>query len=121
MAFYDHITEFAGLPVRNYEDGDALRNPGKAAWRIGFGADSYDAAESLANVVARFVKSPGAESVTALIIGAWKGVGSGGEVHEAVDGRGPAKEAPPKLRALLFAEITMEECGGSWLQQTDIT
>src|SRR5688572_4082339 len=121
MAFYDHITEFAGLPVRDYEDGDALRNPGKSAWRIGFGADSYDAAESLANVVARFVKSPGAESVTALIIGAWKEVGSGGAANDVVDGLVSAKEALPNLRALFFGEITMEESEVSWINQTDVS
>ena len=120
MAIHDNVTEFAGLPVASYDTEKGGPLNAKKAWKIGYGAENYDAEEPLSSVLGRFVKEKGVESVTALVIGAWQEVGSGTSSADLVEALVAAKAKFPNLKALFFGDITMEESEISWINQSDM-
>ncbi|TDQ53785.1 STM4015 family protein [Actinorugispora endophytica] len=147
MSVYEHITEFAGLPVVDFLSDDieeeryqkarrhagadgarvepddgayaaALADPGSVAWRLR--VSSYDPQEPFEEYFARFLAEVDTARVGALVIGCW------GESYE-VDASVPRDLLVgnagrfPALRALFLGEYLAEEAEISWIQQTDVT
>lgn len=121
MTIGQHITTFAGLPVRQFQPGAANRidAAGEArsavAWRI---ETEYDADESqFGEVFDGLLDAVGAENVQALVIGQW------GEAYEEPPPLHlliAARDRLPALRALFVGEMTYEECEISWIHHGDI-
>ncbi|GAB3662992.1 STM4015 family protein [Actinocorallia lasiicapitis] len=119
---YQHVSEFAGLPVVDVtEDTDltGLPSPESVAWRLRIDdyVEDFDAFNELFTA---FVDAVDTTKIPALLFGNW---GASYEVNAAqpmtllVD----AKEKFPALRGLFWAEILGEESEISWIEQTDLT
>lgn len=122
MSHYQHLDEFAGLPVVDVtEETDltGLPEPGRAAWRLRI-EDFVEEFEPFKELFASLLEQVETEKVSALILGNW------GATHE-VNAADPlellveAKDRFPNLRALFFGEILQEESEISWIEQTDVT
>lgn len=121
MGVYQHLEEYAGLPVfRFHSDTDpkekTLPAPGDVAWYVG---TEYDSA-GFAEVFERFRQAVDTREITALIVGYW-----GADYDEHYTDPVPllAEAAPsfPKLRALFYGDITGEESEISWIEHGDIS
>lgn len=123
MPIYEHLTEFAGLPVHRFgpdptpAPGDPLPEPGSVAWHVG---SQFDGA-AIGEVIEGFLEAVDTTKVTALLIGYWG--------MPAYDKKAPGPvsvlvdhvERFPHLRALFLGEIVMEEAEISWIEHDDIT
>nr|MDT0659552.1 STM4015 family protein [Micromonospora sp. DSM 115978] len=117
MTISQSRTEFAGLPVVNFDPAvPSPAPPGATAWRL---STEYDAtAEDFTALVDGFLAAVDPAEVSALIIGQW------GEAYETpapielLVGLAPRLTA---LRALFVGEMTFEECEISWIVQDDMT
>lgn len=120
MPIYQHIREFAGMPVVEWASPEDSHAPTNALYRLGL---SYEEAESKtwADKFAEFLKSTGGSNIAGLVIGAWDpdfgGQGSG-IVAEALIA---ARDELSSMRALFLGDITMEESEISWIQQSNLT
>ncbi|SNT18618.1 hypothetical protein SAMN05443665_101899 [Actinomadura meyerae] len=131
MGVYQHLEEYAGLPVATFNEdtapgrGDAGADPvtgeelpaaAEAAWYVGTSFDE----EGFAGVFARFLEAVDTAEVTALIIGYW-GASYDSGAADPVELLTGAAASFPKLRALFLGDITGEESEISWIEHSDIT
>ncbi|WP_433473361.1 STM4015 family protein [Spirillospora sp. CA-142024] len=136
MGVYEHLEEYAGLPVATFnedtgadEEEDDGRGAGadpvtgeefppaaEAAWFVGTSFDE----EPFGDVFARFLQTIDTAEVTALIIGYW-GASYDDGAADPVALLTEAAASFPKLRALFVGDITGEEAEISWIEHSDIT
>ena len=131
MGVYQHLEEYAGLPVATFNEdtrpdgeggagdpvtGADLPPAADAAWFVGTSFDEED----FADVFARFLQSVDTTEVTALIIGYW-GASYDDGAADPVALLTAAAASFPKLRALFLGDITGEESEISWIEHSDIT
>ncbi|HEX4831839.1 MAG TPA: STM4015 family protein [Trebonia sp.] len=117
MTVNQHLTSFAGVPVVEFsDDGPRPAPAGEVAWAI---RTEYDG-EPFEAVFARFLAAVDPGEVTRLVVGYW---GQGYETSSEGPLRLLVEAAPrlPKLTALFFGDIVMEEDEISWITQCDIT
>ncbi|GAA2105896.1 STM4015 family protein [Actinomadura alba] len=115
MSIYQHLSEFAGLPVVDFTDETDLPPEG-AAWRI---ATEFDGTPFSA-VFEDFLRQVDTAEVVALVIGYWGAEydsGSGDPAELLVK----AAERLPNLRSLFLGDIVAEQSEISWIEQSDIT
>ncbi|MQY08296.1 STM4015 family protein [Actinomadura macrotermitis] len=113
MSVGHHLTEFADLPVFDFDtetDTESLPDAAAVAWRV----RSHYVDPSWEDVFEDFLDCVDTERVTALILGFWSGTCPAGLLVEAAD-RFPA------LRAVFAGDITGEEFEISWINQGDLT
>lgn len=120
MGVYQHLEEFAGLPVFRFneetEPDDALPSAAARAWYVGTAFDE----ESFDDVFARFVGAVDTAEMTALIIGYWGASYDTGAADPVALLTGAAA-AFPKLTSLFLGDITGEESEISWIEHSDIS
>lgn len=131
MGVYQHLEEYAGLPVATFNEdtatggedagddpvtGEELPAAGEAAWYVGTSFDEED----FPDVFARFLQAVDTTEVTALIIGYW-GASYDDGAADPVALLTAAAASFPKLRALFLGDITGEESEISWIEHSDIT
>jgi hypothetical protein len=121
MAIYEHVTEFAGKSVIDYEPESGIRDPAKYHYRIGFGYEAYEAEEPLTNRIAAFLDEPDVDNVTGIVIGSWEEVGTGTGSGPIVEALVAAKQKLPNLRAIFLGDIICEESEISWILQSDVS
>ncbi len=121
MAIYEHVTEFAGKPVIDYEPEAGIRDPAKYHYRIGFGYEAYEAEEPLTNRIAAFLDEPDVDNITGIVIGAWEEVGTGTGSGSIVEALVAAKQKLPNLKAVFLGDIICEESEISWILQSDVS
>nr|WP_067599316.1 STM4015 family protein [Nocardiopsis listeri] len=137
--FFEHLTEFGGLPVFDYAspeelssstpryeqdqvDADAqnaaLRTPDAYAWR--FQVESFDPEEEFADHFGSFVAATDTSAVKAIVIGA----AGDSELDEP---GAPARDALLEhadrftgLRSLFIGDLISEEAELSWIHQPDL-
>ena len=117
MPIHEHVREFAGRPVREYDPDEGIVDPVGAAQRL---AQPYDDAMTFAERLARFLDDPAARQVEAIVVGPWWRVDYT-DPSEVVAGLTAARDRLPALRALFVGDIIGEECEISWIQQEDVT
>jgi hypothetical protein len=124
MSIYQHATEFAGKPVREWQPGKKLRKPAETNYRISISYDEAEAGIQWEERFAEFLEDPLVGEVTGLVIGQWGESTSvaTGELSSAVvvETLVAARERLPKLRAIFLGDIISEECEISWLRQSDV-
>jgi len=118
MTIGDHVEEFAGKKVVEWEPGKALESPADAAYRI---TRDYDAKDAWTDLFAQFLRDPAAGEVTALVVGLWADDDMGEDSERVVEALVAAREKLPKLAALFVGDITYEQCEISWIQQGDVS
>jgi hypothetical protein len=149
MDTHEHVTEFAGLPVVDWEAGDSVQNPSRTAFRLRlsweeafeeirrpatggllqkltslFGRQPPQAPPApprpgWTDKLAAFLEDPAADQVAGLVVGLW---------DEVADGSGPVVEALVAardrltgLKALFLGDIIQEESEISWISQSDVS
>jgi hypothetical protein len=116
MSVHEHLTSFGGVPVVEFGPGAEPPPGGEVAWAV---RTDYDG-EPFGQVFGRFLETADTTAVTHLVFGYW---GAGYETSSA----GPLEmlvgAAPrlPKLKAVFFGDIIMEEDEISWITQCDVT
>ncbi|MFI0448590.1 STM4015 family protein [Actinomadura sp. 6N118] len=120
MGVYEHLEEYAGLPVAGFTEETApdadLPKAGEVAWmvRTSFDENPFD------DVFAAFLERVDTTEVTALIIGYW-GASYDAEAADPVALLTGAADRFPKLRALFLGDITGEESEISWIEHSDVS
>src|SRR5262249_6926068 len=118
VAMYsEFIDSFGGQRVVDFESPQSWTGPG-VAYRL---REEYEDETSIADRLDLLLKQPGAEQLTALIMGAWSGSCEGGDSAELVSKLVQTAHRLPNLRALFLGEMTYEECEISWINQSDVS
>jgi len=122
MALYEHATEFAGKPVREWEPNTKIDDTTGTVYRIALSFDDAEAGELWEKRFAAFLSDPAASRVTGIIVGVWGNTSdplppSG----EAVKALVAASNKLPGLRALFIGDIIGEEFEISWIEQSDMS
>ncbi|XAM01610.1 STM4015 family protein [Phycisphaeraceae bacterium D3-23] len=117
----DNLKTFFGLPVSDFKPGDTLEQPGAAAVRVRLDWDDYDAKKSIADALQALFEQPGADQVSALVVGDWGGAGEGNGIEPVIEILVGAADKLPNLKALFLADMTSEECEVSWITQGDLS
>ena len=113
---YEHVAEFAGKPVKDWNPGDAA-DP-QFTYRI---LVDYEDATLWMDKLAAFLETPGAEQATGFIVGNWGEVASGDDSAELVEALTVARDRLPNLTALFMGDLVGEESELSWINQTDVS
>lgn len=113
MGFTHNLSEFGGLPVRNYEMGST---PDYGAYAYRFTMSWNDKAK-ITDQLQAFLGDPACSETKALLIGNWVEGGPEEIVEILIQEAGKL----PNLRALFMAEVIYEENEVSWIEQTDYT
>ena len=123
MAIYEHITEFAGKPVVDWEPGTPLSDAATVAYRISISWDESEEGRRWTDKFASFLDDPASAQVTGIVVGPWEHVGSGDEpvADRIVAAIASARDRLPALSALFLGEIISEESEISWIEQTDVS
>jgi hypothetical protein len=116
MTINSHVTEFAGLPVVNFDPTRPLdATPGTVAWRLSL-TDGPDSDDEFAALTERFLAAVEPAEVRALFVGDW------GEAYAEPAPVDLLVRLAPRLtglRALFVGEMTVEESEISWIMQAD--
>lgn len=120
MTINQHVTQFAGLPVIDWEPGTAL-----SATTIPRVSLSYEAAEEggrWVDLFADLLNDPGAATIPGLVVGPWDESGASEDLSSSVvEALVNAHGSLPNLRALFLGDIISEESEISWIHQSDIS
>lgn len=113
-----NIKRFAGLPVVEFSTERAadVADPSAVAWRLS--VDYDDPQERFAGLFAELLDTVGAESLRAVVFGAWNEPWDRAAPVELLE---EAADRLTNLRALFVGEMTGEECEISWIQPADVT
>ena len=119
MAIGEHLTEFAGKRVVDFQRDGKLPSPDKTIPRIRV---EYEDEFELAEVLTDLLADPASEQLTGLVVGAWAGeelyeTTSAGIVEALVAAAGQL----PELRSLFLGDIIYEENEISWIQRADVS
>jgi len=122
VTFYEHITEFAGKPVIDWDAEAGNDESGSVTYRIGIDWDEYEADLKWVDKFATFLEHPVSAAATGLVVGAWDGLAEmSGDANQVVEAIVSARERLSHLTAIFFGEVTSEECEVSWIEQTDLS
>ncbi len=121
MTINEHVTEFAGLPVVEFEpeklaETAAVSDPASVAWRL---ASDYDGGRDLfTQLLGALLEQPWAGQIRALVVGEW---GQSYDTAFPVDEFVAAASTLTGLTAIFVGELTFEESEISWIQSADLT
>ncbi|NTW04232.1 MAG: hypothetical protein HGA19_23705 [Oscillochloris sp.] len=120
MAFYEHLTQFAGMDVVDWNVASDVIGAEQAI-RVSLSYDVAEGGELWSNVFATLLDHPVALVLEALIVGSWDEVfDQSSEAARVVEALVAARERLPRLRAIFFGDVISEECEISWIQNTDM-
>ncbi len=121
MTINEHATDFAGLPVADWEPEASLADPEGTAYRITLSYDEEEKGAQWTDKLARFLEDPAVGRVKALVVGTWGEVATGDSSARVVEALVAARDQLPHLRAIFLGDITVEESEISWIQQSDVS
>lgn len=120
MTIGEHILEWAGKPVVDWEAGTPLADPDEVNYRISVTYEEEDRIR-WTDKLGQFLDDPAGSRVTGIVIGPWEGVTTGESAERVVEALVAARDRLPALRALFFGDITYEESEISWINQSDVS
>ncbi|WP_329102233.1 STM4015 family protein [Micromonospora sp. NBC_01699] len=117
-----HRTEFAGLPVHEFDpEATPPADPSAVAWRIAFEHDGdWDEdlpSPAFAQRFEQFLDTVDPASVTALVLGSWGYAAFNTPPYAQLCA---AADRLTGLRALFLGDMMSEECEISWIRQEDV-
>ncbi|HEY0099969.1 MAG TPA: STM4015 family protein [Pyrinomonadaceae bacterium] len=122
MSDYEHASEFAGRPVREWEPGTPLVDPANNAYRVGLTYEESEGGESWEKKFEALLNEPGSGRITALVVGVWgEMTGPLGNSREAVEALAAAAGRLNSLRAIFLGDILAEEHEISWIEHEDVS
>jgi hypothetical protein len=116
MAIYEHLTEFYGKPVKDYDPTEPLDNA--YAYRI---SEDYNDKQAWLEKFNAFLADPQSSEVNSLLIGTWTQEMWDNNSASVVEALVTAHDRLPNLKALFLGEIVMEESEISWIHQSDVS
>lgn len=118
MTIWQHVQEFDGKPVVDYQPGMALDPQNHYRLRRGYGDEVQ-----FSDLITQFAAADNVDQVTGLVTGAYDD-----EMYDQSSDMGVVVEAVvsiaprlPILSGLFLGDIVVEECEVSWIQQTDVS
>jgi hypothetical protein len=118
----EHVQEFAGKPVREWEPGEVIADPAGSVYRIALSYDEAESGTTWREKFEGFLSQPAASEVTGIVVGLWGDTSKGELNAEAVvEALVAAREKLPNLKALFIGDIISEEFEISWITQTDVS
>ena len=122
MGISQHLTTFAGLPVRQFDpDAGPGTGPGVCVWSLGeqYPPQRHGLPEQLGPFFARH----GGPALTALVLGAMgnDAFRRGDRVVGIVELLLEHRDQLSNLKHLFFGDITREECEISWIHHDDLS
>lgn len=117
MSIYEHLSEFAGKEVIDYEPGLTI-DPQSQVYRIRV---DYDSEHEAVDLLTNLLSQDAAEQLEGLIIGMWASEMYDNPPTALVETLVAAAPRLPQLRALFLGEMISEENEISWIYQTDIS
>jgi hypothetical protein len=121
MSIHEHLTQFAGKPVVDWEPGAPIAEPEAAVYRIRLSWEEAEEDTRWTDKLATFLQDPAAGQVAGLVVGAWGKVGMGDDSSPIVEALVAAGERLVRLKALFFGDIIGEESEISWIRQSDVS
>ncbi len=148
MGIYEHLTQFAGLPVKDFDPERGIEDPAGAVYRIrheppptpSAGQVVHGLASRLGTLFGRrpgpppppppappdpltvFLADPRAGEVPALVLGMWGFMPDArSDLDRIVAQLAAGRDRLRSLRALFLGDITADECEISWLGSTDLS
>lgn len=121
MTIDEHLDEFEGFSILEFDDEAGSAGDGSQAVRLGLDWDAHDEGKKFVDMLAAFLAASGASHCPALVIGDWGGSGEGNDSAPAVEALVSARDKLPGLRHLFLGEMTVEESEISWINQSDVS
>ena len=121
MTIHEHVKEFAGKQVVEWDEERGIADPERSNYRISLDWDAAEEGQLWTDKFAAFLEDPNAERVTGLIVGNWGEVSTGDSSETVVEALTAAREQLPNLTALFLGDVTTEESEISWIVQSDVS
>ncbi len=116
MTIGEHLDEFHGQPVVDFQSEDDWVGPDKS-YRI---KSSWDeGAESIGEMLEELAAVPEAAQLKAIVIGLW-GSEPADKATEVIDALANLSSSFPKVTGLFLGDISFEENEMSWIEQGDV-
>ncbi|HEY0605709.1 MAG TPA: STM4015 family protein [Herpetosiphonaceae bacterium] len=120
MTIGEHVTQFAGLPVIDWEPGTALS--ANTIPRLSLSYETAESGQRWVDLFAALLNDPAAAALPGLVVGFWDESGASEDPSASVvEALVNAHQSLPNLRALFLGDITSEESEISWIHQSDIS
>lgn len=120
MSIGEHIEEFAGYPIFEWNPEETLDDPENTLVKISVNWDEVDEGLTWVDRFVEFLELPEAAVVPGIVVGAWEEMAEGGTTESIVQMLVNAREQLKALHVIFFGDITFEECEISWIVQTDM-
>jgi hypothetical protein len=120
---HEHITNFAGKPVKNWEPQSGIQDPESVCYalRLSYEEES-EGGQRWTDKFAAFLADPSSGRVSEIVIGDWGAPSSDMQTSAfVVEALVAARDRLPNLRAIFFGDILSEEREISWIQQSDLS
>jgi hypothetical protein len=120
---HEHITNFAGKPVKNWEPQSGIQDPEGVCYalRLSYEEES-EGGQRWTDKFAAFLADPSSGRVSEIVIGDWGAPSSDMQTSAfVVEALVAARDRLPNLRAIFFGDILSEEREISWIQQSDLS
>jgi len=120
---YEHITNFAGKPVKDWEAQSGIQDPEGACYALRLSYEEAEEGRRWTDKFAAFLDDSSSNRVSGIVIGDWGVLSSATDETSApvVEALVAARDRLPNLRAIFFGDIIGEECEISWIRQSDIS
>jgi hypothetical protein len=119
----EHITNFAGKPVKDWESESGIRDPENICYALRLSYEEGEEGQQWTDKFAAFLDDPSSSRVSEIVIGDWGLLNAAMNETSAfvVEALVAARNHLPNLRAIFFGDIISEECEISWIRQSDIS
>ena len=119
----EHITNFAGKPVTDWEAQSGIQDPEGACYALRLSYEEAEEGRRWTDKFATFLDDPYSNQVSGIVIGDWGLLSSAMDETSApvVEALVEARDRLPKLRAIFFGDVVGEECEISWIRQSDVS
>ncbi len=121
MSIWEHVGEFAGLPVRDFVPGEGLTDPAGTAYRLSVDHANADGESMFEHFWGLSPDDPACGQIVALVIGDWHQIDNETGAADVIAALAAARDRLPALRALFIGDITSDEFEISWIRQADVT
>ncbi len=123
MTISEHLTQFAGKPVADWEPDSPLADPEGTLYRLSLSYEEADAGTRWIDTFARLLDDPVAGRLRGLVVGIWFNLTQETDAtsEPVVEALVAAREQLPNLTTLFLGDIIVEESEISWINQSDVS
>jgi hypothetical protein len=116
----EHVAQFAGLAVVNWEAGMVLAKPERTAYRLSVEYGEADGTRWIDKLTG-LLADPESSRIAGIVVGPWSSeIGDMGSSEPIIEALIAARDRLPGLRAVFLGDIVREENEISWINQSDV-